>query len=435
LFGVLGRGRTDMPVDFGDPSTPPFWALVYKHRKFVNDRITSQPPLLDTVYSFMASCPSILRFQVRFKLFANKMRHKRSRSHFSVNVRRDHVLIDSFEQLRRVNLLTWLGFIHIAFTNEPGIDGGGLLREWFSCLTCELFNPAYTLFLPTLSERSFQPNPASAVNANHLDYFQFAGKIFALAVLNSVHLSAHLSIPFLKRIIGRPVSLEDLEDIDEMLFMGMKWVLENSVSDLPSELTFTTSAGDLGNLREIDLLENGSSIAVTNENKAEYVNLMVEYRLRRGIENQGNAFCNGFYELISQEELRLFDAHELDLVICGENRIDVDDWQQNCEFQGIYYPSHPVIKLFFTVIRAWSQENLSRLLAFTTGSPQVPLGGFAAFREAGKPIVINQGGGKERLVTAHTCVNTLDLPLYENTVEMNQKLMYAIDNCTEYGFR
>jgi E3 ubiquitin-protein ligase NEDD4 len=201
-------------------------------------------------------------------------------------------------------------------------------------------------------------------------------------------------------------------------------------------LVFTATVGEVeSGSRQVELKENGASIAVTDENKREYIELLVEHRLRGQIREQGDAFCAGFYELISQDELSLFNEYELDSMICGENVVDVNDWQKHCEFMGVYSASRPVISLFFEVIRGWSQENLSKLLAFTTGSPRVPLGGFAAFRESGRPIVITSGGSKERLVTAHTCVNRLDLPLYESLAEMNEKLMYAIDNCIEYGFK
>jgi E3 ubiquitin-protein ligase HUWE1 len=329
----------------------------------------------------------------------------------------------------------WLGRLHVTFTNEPGVDRGGLLREWFSCLTRELFNPGYALFLPTLSERSFQPNPGSGINPRHLAYFQFTGRIFALAILNSVYLSAHLSTPFLKLLIGRSVSLEDLEDIDDDMFRGMKWILDNPVAGLPSELMFTTSSSEIGSSSQVELKENGASIMVTDENKKEYIELLVDHRLKRAIESQATAFCKGFHELISQDEVRMFGPDELDSVICGENIIDVDDWQTNCEFQGDYFAQHPVITLFFSVLRKWSQENLAKLLAFATGSSQVPLGGFAAFKEAGRPMIINCGGEKARLATAHTCENRLDLPKYENEDEMNEKLLYAIENCGGFGMR
>jgi E3 ubiquitin-protein ligase HUWE1 len=397
--------------------------------------VDEHPRLLDGPYQFLAFAQSLLSFGVRLKFFRRKMRQKKTRKDFAIQVRRGNVLQDSFTQLASADNRSWLGRLHVTFANEPGVDGGGLLKEWFSCLTRELFNPGYALFLPTLSERSFQPNPGSGINPRHLAYFEFTGRIFAVAILNSVQLSAHLSSPFLKLLIGKSVSLEDLEDIDEAMFRGMKWILDNPVAKLPSELMFTTSSSEIGSSRLVELKENGASIIVTDENKREYIELLVDHRLKRAIESQAAAFCKGFHEFISQDELRVFGPHELDSVICGENIIDVDDWQRNCEFQGDYSPQHPVIALFFSVIRKWPQETLAKLLEFATGSPQVPLGGFAAFKEAGRPMIIDCGGEKARLATAHICENRLNLPKYEDGDEMNAKLLYAIENCGGFGMR
>jgi E3 ubiquitin-protein ligase HUWE1 len=429
LFGVFGRRHGLHP---SDPTVETFWRIVHAHHDYISARIGAVPGLLETTYGFMVGHQSLLSFPVRFKAFLRRMRRKHSRMTFAINVRRDFILVDSFEQLHKADTRAWLGHLHVSFTNEPGIDGGGLLREWLAFLSRELFSAGSALFVPTANRRSFQPNAASGTGPLQLAYFAFTGKIFAFAIVHSVYLAPHLSLPFLKGVIGAPLCLDDLADVDDTLFNGMKWVQENSVAGLPSELFFTIGSDSE---TPIELKENGASIPVTDDNKAEYVDLVVEHKLHRQIERQTDAFCQGFYELIAQRELKVFDAWELDSVICGQEAVDVADWQRHCDFGGEYSQSHPVILTFFAVIGGWSQEDLARLLAFVTGSPQVPLGGFAEFREMGKPLVIRPGGGPERLVTAHTCTNTLDLPAYDNRCDMQEKLMYAIDHCTEYGFR
>ena len=48
----------------------------------------------------------------------------------------------------------------------------------------------------------------------------------------------------------------------------------------------------------IDLKEGGSNIPVTEENKGEYVRLVVEHRLETSIQKQAKAFLGGFYEYV-----------------------------------------------------------------------------------------------------------------------------------------
>jgi E3 ubiquitin-protein ligase HUWE1 len=351
-----------------------------------------------------------------------------------LHVRRARILEESYGQLNHLSAREWLGNWRVSFVGEPGVDGGGLYREWFACIIRQLFNADYALFLPTVSGRSFQPNPGSAVNSEHLRYFEFTGRIYAVALGNGVNLAAHLAIPFLKRLVGDDITLGDLEDLDPGMHTTMRWLLDNSVADLPETLAFVADEQNLGVHEQIELKPEGAGIVVTDENKAEYVALMVDHTLRKKIESQVTAFANGFHDLVPQEIVAVLNAEELDRVICGENHIDVDDWKRHCRYSGMYGPEHPVIQRFFGVIRDWSQDNLTKLLQFVTGCPRVPLGGFSQLNVRGTPIIIARVPNSDRLIASHTCVNTLDLPEYETEEEMNEKLLYAVSNCQDYGF-
>jgi E3 ubiquitin-protein ligase HUWE1 len=46
----------------------------------------------------------------------------------------------------------------------------------------------------------------------------------------------------------------------------------------------------------VELKENGAAIPVTEENKEEYVRLVVSYRLDNSIKDQIKSFLDGFYE-------------------------------------------------------------------------------------------------------------------------------------------
>jgi len=59
------------------------------------------------------------------------------------------------------------------YAGEEGQDAGGLLREWFSIITREIFNPDYALFQTAPGDRvTYMINPSSYINIEHLDYFK-----------------------------------------------------------------------------------------------------------------------------------------------------------------------------------------------------------------------------------------------------------------------
>ena len=97
---------------------------------------------------------------------------------------------------------------------------------------------------------------------------------------------------------------------------------ENDITGVIEE-TFTTAEDRFGEMVTIELKPGGEAIDVTEENKKEYVDLVVEYRISRRVQEQFEAFMSGFNELIPQELINVFDERELELLIGGMSEIDV----------------------------------------------------------------------------------------------------------------
>ena len=91
---------------------------------------------------------------------------------------------------------------------------------------------------------------------------------------------------------------------------------ENDITDVIDE-TFTTTEERFGEMVTVELKPGGADIPVTEENKKEYVNCVVEYRISRRVKDQFEAFMSGFSELIPQDLINVFDERELELLIGG----------------------------------------------------------------------------------------------------------------------
>ena len=101
-----------------------------------------------------------------------------------------------------------------------------------------------------------------------------------------------------------------------------EWCSENDITDIIDE-TFTTTEERFGELVTIDLKPGGGDVPVTEDNKKDYVDAVVEYRISKRIKDQFEAFMSGFSELIPQELITVFDERELELLIGGMSEIDV----------------------------------------------------------------------------------------------------------------
>ena len=409
-----------------------FWEIVEKHKRLIAQLIDDDPNLLSHEFKFLTIYPDLLPFPIRMQHFMMVQRSKIRGERISLKINRNRIIEDSMRQLLSYKSDCIFGSIRIKFVNEPGIDAGGLLKDWFTSLVVQLFNPNYALFSPSSNGRSNQPNPSSYVNKAHIGIFRFAGRIIARSLVEGIPVPAHFTRGFLKHIIGiYHNTLTDLEDADEELHDSFVWMLKNDVT--PLEMTFTADFDDMGDHKVIELKENGNEIPVTNENKEEYVRLMIQHRLVSSISKQTAAFVDGFYSVIPLEEIQMFKPDELNLLICGIPEIDVEDFKKYCRISRPYNPQHKTIKMFFNVISKWSMDDLALLLMFITGSSQVPAGGFKSLADT-QPITIEYGGDRKRLPSSHTCINTLDLPEYQDEKELEEKLMLSIKECNTFGF-
>jgi hypothetical protein len=152
-------------------------------------------------------CRHLLDFDVKrhwFKTQVRRLRQQASRRHGSLrlHIRRRHVFEDAYHQLRLRNADEMRGRLHITFRNEEGVDAGGLSREFFGILAKEIFNPNYALFTSTEDGSTFQPNPNSSINPDHLSYFRFVGRIVGKAVSDGYLLDAHFTRSLYKHMLG-----------------------------------------------------------------------------------------------------------------------------------------------------------------------------------------------------------------------------------------
>ena len=132
-----------------------------------------------------------------------------------------------------------------------------------------MFNPMYALFKHTSNGVSFHPNPGSATNPDHLQFFKFVGRVIGKALFEGMYLECHFSKPFYKMMLGEDLTLEDLEDMENSLHQNYKWILENSVEGM--DFFFTHDQEYFGKTEEIELCEGGKEKEVTDENKEEYI--------------------------------------------------------------------------------------------------------------------------------------------------------------------
>lgn len=154
-----------------------------KHRKLLNAFIRQNPGLIEKSFSLMLKIPRLIDFDNKRAYFRSKIKHQHDHHHHSpvrISVRRNYILEDSYNQLRMRSPQDLKGRLTVHFQGEEGIDAGGLTREWYQQLSRVIFDKGALLFTTVGNDSTFQPNPNSVYQTEHLSYFKFVGRVVSI---------------------------------------------------------------------------------------------------------------------------------------------------------------------------------------------------------------------------------------------------------------
>ncbi|XP_036374315.1 NEDD4-like E3 ubiquitin-protein ligase WWP1 [Megalops cyprinoides] len=356
-------------------------------------------------------------------------------SHVKITVSRQTLFEDSFQQIMALKPYDLRRRLYVIFRGEEGLDYGGLAREWFFLLSHEVLNPMYCLFeYAGKSNYCLQINPASTINPDHLSYFCFIGRFIAMALFHGKFIDTGFSLPFYKRMLNKKLTIKDLESIDPEFYNSLIWIRDNNIEECGLEMYFSVDMEILGKITSHDLKPDGVNVLVTEENKEEYIGLMAEWRFSRGVEEQTKAFLDGFNEVVPLQWLQYFDEKELEVMLCGMQEVDLQDWQRNTVYRHYTRNSKQII-WFWQLVKEVDNEVRLRLMQFVTGTCRLPLGGFAELMGSNGPqkFCIEKVGKDTWLPRSHTCFNRLDLPPYKSFEQLKEKLLFAIEETEGFG--
>lgn len=354
--------------------------------------------------------------------------------HCRIEVSRTQVLEESYRLVMKLRGKELRKRLLVKFRDEEGLDYGGVAREWLHLLGGELFNPHYGLFQYANAgddRYALQINADSGVNPEHLSYFHFAGRILGVALFHGHQLDAAFTAPFYKQLLGRPITLRDIRDVDPELHRSLSWMLENSIAGV-IDTTFSVECSSFGAVRSVELRAGGAAEAVTDANKREYVRLYVAHRFTRGAERQWLALQRGLADVVPPQLLRPLSPRDLQPLLAGRADLDPADWRRHTRLKHVAADA-PIVAWFWEVVEQFDAEMRARLLQFVTGSRRVPLAGFRALQGstgAAAPRLFTlhlvADASPDSLPKAHTCFNRLDLPPYPTKEKLHDKLKQAV---------
>ncbi|KAL4202208.1 hypothetical protein AMTRI_Chr02g262500 [Amborella trichopoda] len=391
----------------------------------------------------LKQAPFLVPFTSRVQIYTKQLATARQSSsphpfpRHNFTIRRDHIVEDGFSKLSLLSAEDLKGMIRVTFVNElgveeAGIDGGGIFKDFMENITRAAFDVQYGLFKETVDHLLF-PNPASGmIHGSHLEYFRFLGNVLGKAMFEGILVDIPFATFFLSKLKQKHNYLHDLPSLDPELYKHLLFLkhYKGDISELG--LYFVIVNNEYGEQTEEELLPGGRDIQVTNENVIMFIHLIANHRLNIQIRQQSLNFLQGFQQLIQPEWIAMFNEHELQLLISGSlEGMNVDDLRSNTHYTGGYHEKHPVVEMFWEVVKNFSSDHQKKFLKFVTGCSRGPLLGFKYL----EPQFCVQRAAPDhaseydldRLPTSATCMNLLKLPPYNSKEKLETKLIYAIN--------
>jgi hypothetical protein len=300
-------------------------------------------------------------------------------------VRRDQLLGDSVRSIMSLSRADMRKRWRVEFFGEPAIDSGGVMREFFQLISEQLFNPDMGLWLPSVNnQKCMRINPASDISCpeDALIMFRFLGRLLGRALFDRQLIDGHMVRFLYKHMLGWPITFEDLQLQDEEYYQSLKQFTKMSEEEISALcLDFTLAEETLGVRRDVELVEGGKDLEVTKENLPQYLQAILKYRTLDRTKPQITELLLGFFDVIPEPALTVFDPNELELILCGLPTIDIDDWESNTNYSGNCNEEDDVVRWFWQIIRdEFDQEMRARLLQFVTGTSGVPSRGFSVLQ-------------------------------------------------------
>ncbi|OBA23210.1 hypothetical protein METBIDRAFT_38138 [Metschnikowia bicuspidata var. bicuspidata NRRL YB-4993] len=380
-----------------------------------------------------------------------------------VRLSRDTIFKGAIKVLQQYGLLPTI--LEIEYYDEVG-SGLGPTLEFYASVSKAFCKKELLMWrhseidgVYAASTQGLFPSPISVMGNDEkerkvLFLFNMLGVFVARALLDSRIIDFNFNTLFIS-LIQDPHFLDDIfmnkKDVSEMIEVlrdvdldyarGMQYLTkflydfrgtpdDDRVEFDGTELSDLSLYFTVPGYADIELVENGSNIAVTPQNLESYIRKVTEHLLLGGIGKQVQSFREGFTSVFPIESLSIFTAKELKEIFgSGE-----EDWSRQTISTSIkanhgFSQDSRAINMLVNVLQELDLSERRDFLQFLTGSPRLPIGGFKAMRPEFTVVRKHPDAGlsgDDYLPSVMTCANYLKLPDYSLEHLLKTKLLHAI---------
>ena len=278
---------------------------------------------------------------------------------------------------------------------EGNLGGFSAIREWSSEVSRQISDPATGLLEPIPDAPSFVRIKAS--QDNH-ELFHAMGRFLGWSLASYVPMSIPFPSSFYARLLGKPVTLEDIREEDPQMYRSLQFALQASEDELSA----------------LELTIGGQDFQLTPENRNELVNRKLNEPCSGN--NLFEIIRTGFAEMVPIDRLvASFSAAQLRRVMFGAAEIGLNkivmQYEQNAQ---------EIVQKLRNVLSSFTQTERRLFVKFVTESSQVSVRGLTIEVR----LVVRDGDAY--LPRISTCFHSLNLPNYSTEAVLKLKLIYAM---------
>lgn len=447
-----------------------------RRRKARDHRLAESGPKLEV----LRHIPFVVPFDTRVEIFREFIRNDIASRHqldargfdmggfqakHDASIRRGSLFEDAYESFYPIGDglkdLIRITFVDQFGEPEPGIDGGGVTKEFLTSVTMEAFErgnmfvsnekgllypdpTAVDVLRHSMKQHDLPADSQAQVLKKMLQRYEFLGRIIGKCLYEGILVDLIFAGFFLLQWPSSGEkstykgSVNDLKDMDEELYRGLMRLKNYSgdFSELDTNFTIEdqiTPKGEATQTVTRNLIPNGDQTSVTMDNRLLYISYVARHRLVAQGAAQTAAFLRGLRQIIKPHWLSMFNQVELQRLVGGDStEIDVEDLRRNTYCSGIYEVGddgleHPTVALFWKVLKEdFTDAQRRDVLKYVTSTPRAPLLGFSQL--VPRFSIRDAGTDETRLPSASTCVNLLKLPRYKTRKVLREKLLYAVSS-------
>jgi hypothetical protein len=285
------------------------------------------------------------------------------------------------------------GLPRVGFNGEPGIDAGGVGRDWFDTVSRAIFesdttDPMGGLFKRPDDREYVVLDMDKPFSPATRPQFVAVGRFLAFCLANRLANGAALPRFFWSALLNDRVVAADVQFDDPAIYNGIQEI----------------QRGGLDYVRDI-LMDEDSTVE-------EAVAAVIDVLYPAAAAERMAAIREGFNDVIPVESLRRnFSPVDIHSFVFGDPEINVDDLRANTNYSGGFNEASQEIQWLWLWLQTQDNAMRRKYIQFVTGLSQVPLGGFAGL---GRPMQIYPSGHADLAPRSHTCFFQLELPRYQS---------------------